>query len=208
MSESNCEWREWQQQVIRELGVRQDFDTDSERERRIAFLSDYLTSQGLNLCPRHKRWRGFIDGRASGAIERRAPSGAWLSGTFRRRAAAVRRPARSSDKDVKAFARHMMMDHTKLTVQLKMAAPKGVTVPKGNSDTSVLHWFKPLKELDNAYISKFGMEGHKQAVDAFQEGDIGRAERRSKEGRSESIADDPAALSDGTGSCKAEGRSG
>jgi NAD+ synthase len=47
MSESNCEWREWQQQVIRELGVRQDFDTDSERERRIAFLSDYLTSQGL-----------------------------------------------------------------------------------------------------------------------------------------------------------------
>jgi predicted outer membrane protein len=35
---------------------------------------------------------------------------------------------RSSDKDVKAFARHMIMDHTKLTVQLKMAAPKGVTV--------------------------------------------------------------------------------
>jgi putative membrane protein len=77
---------------------------------------------------------------------------------------------RSSDKDVKAFARHMMMDHTKLTVQLKTAAPKGVTVPKDNSDTSVLDSLKPLKDkdFDNAYISKVGLEGHKQAVDAFQ----------------------------------------
>ena len=47
MSERNSERRDWQQQVIRELGVRQDFDTDSERERRIAFLSDYVISQGL-----------------------------------------------------------------------------------------------------------------------------------------------------------------
>jgi predicted outer membrane protein len=77
---------------------------------------------------------------------------------------------RSSDKDVKAFARHMVMDHTKLTVQLKMAAPKGVTVPKDNSDTSVLDSLKPLKDkdFDKAYISKVGLEGHKQAVDAFQ----------------------------------------
>jgi NAD+ synthase len=47
MTERKSERRDWQQQVIRELGVRQDFDTDSERERRIAFLSDYLISQGL-----------------------------------------------------------------------------------------------------------------------------------------------------------------
>jgi NAD+ synthase len=47
MSERKSEWREWQQQVIRELGVCQHFDADSERERRVAFLSDYLTSQGL-----------------------------------------------------------------------------------------------------------------------------------------------------------------
>lgn len=47
MSESTGEWREWQQQVIRELGIRQSFDADLERERRITFLSDYLTSQGL-----------------------------------------------------------------------------------------------------------------------------------------------------------------
>jgi NAD+ synthase len=47
MTERESERRDWQQQVIRELGVRQDFDTDSERERRVAFLSDYLISQGL-----------------------------------------------------------------------------------------------------------------------------------------------------------------
>ncbi|CAB3809488.1 hypothetical protein LMG27177_06822 [Paraburkholderia fynbosensis] len=36
----------------------------------------------------------------------------------------------SSDKDVKSFAHHMMLDHTKLTAQLKMAAPHGVEVLK------------------------------------------------------------------------------
>ena len=77
---------------------------------------------------------------------------------------------RSSDKDVKSFAYHMIMDHTKLTLQLKMAAPKGVTVPKDNSDTSLLDTLKPLKgkDFDNAYISKVGVDGHKQALDAFR----------------------------------------
>ncbi|RKT14091.1 NH(3)-dependent NAD(+) synthetase [Paraburkholderia sp. RAU2J] len=37
----------WQQAVIHELGVARDFDVDMEREQRIAFLSDYLISQGL-----------------------------------------------------------------------------------------------------------------------------------------------------------------
>lgn len=77
---------------------------------------------------------------------------------------------RSSDKDVKSFAHHMIVDHTKLTLQLKMAAPKGVTVPKDNSDTALLDSLKPLKgkDFDNAYISKVGVEGHKEALDAFQ----------------------------------------
>jgi predicted outer membrane protein len=76
----------------------------------------------------------------------------------------------SEDKDVKSFAHHMMLDHTKLTVQLKMAAPKGVTVPKDNSDTSILDTLKALKgkEFDQAYIQKVGLEGHKQAIAAFQ----------------------------------------
>ncbi|CAN7782932.1 DUF4142 domain-containing protein [Paraburkholderia hospita] len=76
----------------------------------------------------------------------------------------------SQDKDVKSFAHHMLVDHTKLTVQLKMAAPKGVTVPKDNSDMAVLDALKGLKgkEFDQAYIQKVGLEGHKQAIAAFQ----------------------------------------
>lgn len=78
--------------------------------------------------------------------------------------------ANSEDKDVKSFARHMMLDHTKLTVQLKMAAPHGVAVPKDNSDTAVLGSLRGLKgkAFDQAYISKVGVEGHKEAVAAFQ----------------------------------------
>ncbi|MDR5806346.1 DUF4142 domain-containing protein [Caballeronia sp. LZ001] len=76
----------------------------------------------------------------------------------------------SQDKDVKDFAHHMMLDHTKLTVQLKMAAPHGVAVPKDNSDTTVLDTLKPLKgkAFDTAYIKTVGIEGHEKAVAAFQ----------------------------------------
>jgi len=75
----------------------------------------------------------------------------------------------SSDKDVKAFARHMIYDHTKLTAQLKMAAPHGVEVPKDNSDTGVLDSLRPLKgkSFDSAYIQKVGLQGHKDALEAF-----------------------------------------
>jgi len=76
----------------------------------------------------------------------------------------------SQDKDVKSFAHHMMADHTKLAMQLKMAAPHGVTVPRNNSDTSVLDSLKPLhgKEFDTAYIQKVGVQGHEEAVQVFQ----------------------------------------
>jgi len=75
----------------------------------------------------------------------------------------------SSDADVKKFARQMMLDHTKLTLQLKMAAPAGVTVPKDNSEVDVLNSLKSLKgkPFDDAYIQKVGVEGHKKAIDAF-----------------------------------------
>jgi predicted outer membrane protein len=64
----------------------------------------------------------------------------------------------------------MMLDHTKLTVQLKMAAPHGVAVPKDNSDTGVLDSLKPLKgaDFDKAYIAKVGLEGHQKAIAAFE----------------------------------------
>jgi len=78
--------------------------------------------------------------------------------------------SKSTDKDVKSFARHMMVDHTKLTMQLKMAAPHGVEVPKDNSDTSILDTLKQLngKEFDQAYIQKVGLEGHQSAIAAFE----------------------------------------
>jgi predicted outer membrane protein len=64
----------------------------------------------------------------------------------------------------------MMVDHTKLTMQLKMAAPHGVEVPKDNSDTSILDTLKQLngKEFDQAYIQKVGLEGHQSAIAAFE----------------------------------------
>ncbi|MEI7297518.1 DUF4142 domain-containing protein [Paraburkholderia tropica] len=76
----------------------------------------------------------------------------------------------TQNKDVHAFARKMMLDHMKLTAELKMAAPHGVTVPKDNSDTSVLDALRPLKgaEFDKAYTQKVGVEGHKEAIQAFQ----------------------------------------
>lgn len=76
----------------------------------------------------------------------------------------------SDNKDVKSFAHEMMLDHTKLTMQLKMAAPHGVQVPKDNSDTSVLDALRPLKgrAFDRAYAQKVGLEGHRQAIAAFR----------------------------------------
>jgi NAD+ synthase len=44
---SSIEAETWQQSVIHELGVAREFDADHERERRVAFLGDYLASQGL-----------------------------------------------------------------------------------------------------------------------------------------------------------------
>jgi NAD+ synthase len=47
MFENSNECRAWQQQVIRESGVPEVFNAETEREKRIAFLSDYLRSQEL-----------------------------------------------------------------------------------------------------------------------------------------------------------------
>ncbi|GAB7523941.1 DUF4142 domain-containing protein [Paraburkholderia sp. 2C] len=76
----------------------------------------------------------------------------------------------SNDKSVKAFATHMIADHTKLAMQLKAAVPHGVDVPK-DADTSALDSIRSLKgsDFDSAYISKFGVQGHKDAIAAFQD---------------------------------------
>ncbi|MEQ5844386.1 DUF4142 domain-containing protein (plasmid) [Paraburkholderia acidicola] len=77
----------------------------------------------------------------------------------------------SDDKDVKSFARHMIMDHTKLALQLKKAAPRSVTVSKDNPDTQLLDSLKPLKgtNFDAAYVQKVGVQGHKDAIAVFQD---------------------------------------
>lgn len=44
---SSLDRHAWQQDVIRELGVTAQFDADTEREQRVAFLADYLAAQRL-----------------------------------------------------------------------------------------------------------------------------------------------------------------
>jgi len=63
----------------------------------------------------------------------------------------------------------MEMDHTKLAVSLKMAAPHGLAVPKDNSDVAVLNSLSGLhgKRFDTAYIRQVGLDGHEKAVAAF-----------------------------------------
>lgn len=77
----------------------------------------------------------------------------------------------SDDKDVRKFARHMIMDHTKLTLQLKMAAPKGVKVPKDNTDPAIMSALQNLKgkEFDQAYVKQVGVEAHQKTVEAFRD---------------------------------------
>lgn len=76
----------------------------------------------------------------------------------------------SKDKDVKSFARHMMYEHMKMTVELKATVPHDVQAPKDNSDTSLLDSLRALrgKEFDQAYIAKVGLQGHQDAITAFK----------------------------------------
>jgi predicted outer membrane protein len=78
--------------------------------------------------------------------------------------------SRSADRQVKSFARQMMLDHTRLTLELKLAAPHGVTVPKDNSDEAVLASLRsvPAAGFDRLYLSKVAVKGHEAAVAAFQ----------------------------------------
>lgn len=102
---------------------------------------------------------------------------------------------------MKNFAHHMTIDHTKLALELKMAAPSSVTVPKDNSDPSVLDSLKALhgKEFDEAYIEKLGA--------GIPEGSAGRPERQAEGSRAEGAADRPKASVDGAGTGREEERS-
>lgn len=77
---------------------------------------------------------------------------------------------KSFDNDVKLFARRMIADHSKLMLQLKMSAPHDVAAPKDNSDVALMDQLKGLQgqAFDKVYIQKIGVEGHRQAVHAFE----------------------------------------
>jgi len=76
----------------------------------------------------------------------------------------------SQDDDVKSFARTMIDDHTRLASELKAALPAGVKVPENSPDRTVLESLRPLKgkQFDDAYIAEVGLQGHRQAIAAFQ----------------------------------------
>ncbi|SFI63602.1 DUF4142 domain-containing protein [Amycolatopsis regifaucium] len=76
----------------------------------------------------------------------------------------------TSNADVRSFARHMIADHMRLTVQLKAVAPKGVVIPNDNSDMALLDSLRPLvgADFDRAYVRKVGLEGHRIAIAAFE----------------------------------------
>lgn len=76
----------------------------------------------------------------------------------------------SFDSAVKSFARRMIVDHMKLTVAMKMATPHGAAAPVDNSDTALMSQLKAVKgkAFDTLYIQKVALEGHKEAVAAFE----------------------------------------
>jgi putative membrane protein len=64
----------------------------------------------------------------------------------------------------------MIEDHTRLSRDLTAALPSNVQVPKNDADNAVLESLRPLKgkQFDDAYIEKVGLQGHKEAIAAFQ----------------------------------------
>ncbi|WP_233829241.1 DUF4142 domain-containing protein [Paraburkholderia sp. ZP32-5] len=78
--------------------------------------------------------------------------------------------ARSSDRDVKAFAERVSSDDAKITAALRAASPRGVDVPKDDPDMSVLASINTLRgaEFDNAYIEQVALADEQKTLSVFQ----------------------------------------
>jgi predicted outer membrane protein len=76
----------------------------------------------------------------------------------------------SNNKNVKTFAHQMIADHTKLAAQLKRVAARSGEVAQGASDPSVLNALSGLSgnEFDRKYVETVALEGHEQAIMAFE----------------------------------------
>ena len=78
--------------------------------------------------------------------------------------------ARSTDREVKAFAERVASDNAKLSDELRAASPRGVDVPHNDPDTAVLDGIKNLRgsEFDKVYIEQVALGGEQKALSAFQ----------------------------------------
>jgi putative membrane protein len=78
--------------------------------------------------------------------------------------------ARSTDREVKAFAERVATDDAKLSDALRAASPRGVDVPKNDPDTAVLDSIKNLRggEFDKVYVEQVALGGEQKALSAFQ----------------------------------------
>jgi predicted outer membrane protein len=78
--------------------------------------------------------------------------------------------ARSTDRDVKAFAERVSNDDAKITDALRAASPRGVDVPKNDPDAAVLASINNLRgaEFDKTYIEQVALAGEQKALSAFQ----------------------------------------
>ncbi|MBB5501638.1 ammonia-dependent NAD(+) synthetase [Paraburkholderia sp. MM5384-R2] len=118
--QSSFDANAWQQAVIDELRVERDFDVARERERRVAFLGDYLASQGL---------RAYVLGISGGVDSSTAGRLAQLAverlraGGYEARFVAVRLPfgSQRDEEDASAALAFIRPDET-LTVNIKEPA--------------------------------------------------------------------------------------
>ncbi|MGF6734255.1 NAD+ synthase [Paraburkholderia youngii] len=110
----------WQQAVIDELGVERDFDVARERERRVAFLSDYLASQGLHTYV--LGISGGVDSSTAGRLAQLAVERLRATG-YEAHFVAVRLPygSQRDEEDAAAALAFICPDET-LTVNIKESA--------------------------------------------------------------------------------------
>lgn len=117
---SSFDTHAWQQAVIDELGVERNFDVDSERERRIAFLGDYLASQGLHTYV--LGISGGVDSSTAGRLAQLAVERLRATG-YEAHFVAVRLPygSQRDEEDAAAALAFIRPDET-LTVNIKEPA--------------------------------------------------------------------------------------
>jgi NAD+ synthase len=107
----------WQQAVIQELGVPRDFDVDAERERRVAFLGDYLASQGLRTYV--LGISGGVDSSTAGRLAQLAVD-RLRARSYAARFVAVRLPyGTQRDEEDAALALEFIRPDESLTVNIK-----------------------------------------------------------------------------------------